>query len=63
MNILNLNVGILNKYVDFIFIYHLINQENIIKIKIIRKEIIENDISIESKLQIIMDTNITDIFI
>ena len=63
MNILNLNVGILNKYVDFIFIYHLINQENIIKIKIIRKEIIENDISIESKLQIIMDTNISDIII
>ena len=63
MNILNLNVGILNKYVDFIFIYHLINQENIINIKIIRKEIIENDISIESKLQIIMDTNITDIII
>ena len=63
MNILNLNVGILNKYVDFIFIYHLINQENIIKIKIIRKEIIENDISIESKLQIIMDINISDIIV
>ena len=63
MNILNLNVGILNKYVDFIFIYHLINQENIIKIKIIRKEIIENDISIKSKLQIIMDINISDIIV
>jgi len=63
MNILNLNVGILNKYVDFIFIYHLTNQENIIKIKIIRKEIIENDISIESKLEIIMDTNISNIIV
>ena len=60
MIIIDLNVGILNKYIDFIFIYHLINEENI-KIKIIRKEIIENDICIESKLNIIIDTNISDI--
>ena len=61
MEIINLNVGILNKYVDFIFIYHLKNDENKIKIKIIRKEIFENDISIETKLFVLMDINISDI--
>ena len=61
MEIINLNVGILNKYVDFIFIYHLKNDENNIKIKIIRKEIFENDISIETKLFVLIDINISDI--
>ena len=61
MVIINLNVGILNKYVDFIFLYHFINDENIIKIKIIRKEILENDISIESKLEVITDIDISKI--
>ena len=61
MVIINLNVGILNKYVDFIFLYYLINEENNIKIKIIRKEVVENDISIESKLETITDINILEI--
>ena len=61
MVIINLNVGILNKYVDFIFLYHFINKENNIKIKIIRKEVLENDISIESKLEVIIDVNICEI--
>ena len=61
MVIINLNVGILNKYVDFIFLYYLINEENNIKIKIIRKEVVENDISKESKLETITDINILEI--
>ena len=61
MTIIDLNCGILNKYIDFIFVYYLIKEENNIKIKIIRKEIIDNDISINSKFNIIMDINISDI--
>ena len=61
MIIINFNCGILNKYIDFIFIYYLINEENNIKVKIIRKEIIDNDISINNKFNIIMDINISDI--
>ena len=59
--IIDLNVGILNKHIDFVFVYHLINDDKNIKIKIIRKEIIENDISIETKLKVLMDINISEI--
>ena len=61
MNIINLSVGILNKFVDFVFIYHLKDEEKNIKIKIIRKEIIENDISKDSDLYVLMDMNISDL--
>ena len=61
MVIIDLNVGILNKHIDFVFVYHLINDDKNIKIKIIRKEIIENDISIETKLKVLMDINISEI--
>lgn len=61
MVILDLNCGILNKNVDFIFIYHLINDNNV-KIIIIRKKIIENDISLDSKLEVVLNGNISDIY-
>ena len=61
MIIIDLNVGILYKYVDFIFIYYLINDDKNIKIKVIRKEIIENDISIYTKLNVLMDVNLSEI--
>ena len=61
MNVIDLNIGILNKYIDFIFVYHLNKDENNIRIKIIRKEIIENDISKDTKLYVLMDINISDI--
>ena len=61
MVILDLNCGILNKYVDFIFIYHLINDNNV-KVIIIRKKIIENDISLDSKLEVVLNGNISDIY-
>ena len=61
MIVINLNCGILNKYIDFIFLYYYINVENNIKTKIIRKEIIENDISKESSIEIIIDKNISEI--
>ena len=61
MNVIDLNVGILNKYIDFIFLYHLNNNESNIRIKIIRKEIIENDISEDTKLYVLMDISISDI--
>ena len=61
MIVIDLNVAILYKYVDFIIVYHLINDENNIKIKVIRKEIIENDISIFTKLKLLIDVNLSEI--
>ena len=61
MVILELNVSILNKFVDFLFIYHMINDSNNLKIIIIRKEIIENDISLHSKLTVVLNKNICNI--
>ena len=61
MIIIDLNVGILHKYVDFVIIYHLVDDEKNVKIKVIRKEIIENDISLYTKLKILMDINFSEI--
>ena len=61
MVILELNVSVLNKFVDFLFIYHMINDSNNLKIIIIRKEIIENDISLNSKLEVVLNKNICNI--
>jgi hypothetical protein len=61
MVILKSNVGILNKFVDFLFIYHLINDSSCLKIIIIRKEIIENDICLNSKLTVVLNKNICNI--
>ena len=61
MVVIDLNVGILCKHVDFLIVYHLINDENTVKIKIIRKEIIENDISLYTKLKILMDINLSQL--
>ena len=61
MNIIDLNVGILHKYVDFVIIYNLVDDEKNVKIKVIRKEIIENDISLYTKLKILMDINFSEI--
>ena len=41
--------------------YHLIDDENNFKIKVIRKEIAENDISLHSKLKVLMDINLSEI--
>ena len=57
MIIIDLNVGIIYKYVDFIIVYHLINDEKNVKIKVIRKQIIENDISLHTKLKVLKDIN------
>ena len=61
MVVIDLNVGILSNHIDFLIVYHLINDENNIKIKIIRKNIIENDISLHSKLKVLMDINLSEI--
>ena len=61
MIIIDLNVGILHKYVDFVIIYHLVDDKKNIKIKVIRKEIIENDISLYTKLKVLMDINLSEI--
>ena len=61
MVVIDLNVGIIYKYVDFIIIYHLINDEKNLKIKIVRKQIIENDISLYTKLKVLMDINFSEI--
>ena len=62
MVVIGLNVAILYKYVDFVIVYHLLQNEKNIKIKILRKEIIENDISLYTKLKVLMDVNISEIF-
>ena len=61
MVVIDLNVGIIYKYVDFIIIYHLINDEKNLKIKVVRKQIIENDISLYTKLKVLMDINFSEI--
>ena len=61
MIIIDLNVGIIYKYVDFIIIYHLINDEKNVKIKVIRKQIIENDISLHTKLKVLKDINFSEV--
>ena len=61
MVVIDLNIGILCKHVDFIIVYHLVKEENNIKIKVIRKEIIENDISLYTKLKVLMDVNLSEI--
>jgi len=61
MVVIDLNVGILCKHVDFLIVYHLINDENNVKIKVIRKEITENDISLYTKLKVLMDINLSEI--
>ena len=61
MVVIDLNVGILCKHVDFLIVYHLINDENNVKIKVIRKEITENDISLYTKLKLLMDINLSEI--
>ena len=61
MVVIDLDVGVLCKHVDFVIIYHLVNEENNIKIKIIRKEVIENDISLYNKLKVLMDINLSEI--
>ena len=61
MIVIDLNVGIIYKYVDFIIVYHLINDEKNLKIKVIRKQIIENDISLYTKLKVLMDINFSEI--
>ena len=58
---IDLNVGILCKHVDLLIVYHLIDDENNFKIKVIRKEIAENDISLHSKLKVLMDINLSEI--
>ena len=57
---LECNCAILNKTIDFVFIYHFLNKENEIKIKIIRKEILENDISVKSDLKVIINENLNE---
>lgn len=61
MIIIDLNVGIIYKYVDFIIVYHLINDEKNVKIKVIRKQIIENDISLHTKLKVLKDINFSEV--
>ena len=61
MIIIDLNVGIIYKYVDFIIIYHLINDEKNVKIKVIRKQIIENDISLHTKLKVLKEINFSEV--
>ena len=61
MIIIDLNVGIIYKYVDFIIVYHLINDEKNVKIKVIRKQIIENDISLHTKLKVLKDINFFEV--
>ena len=61
MVVIDLDVGVLCKHVDFVIIYHLVNEENNIKTKIIRKEVIENDISLYNKLKVLMDVNLSEI--
>ena len=61
MIVIDLNVGIINKYVDFIIVYHSINDEKNLKIKVISKKIIENDISLYTKLKVIKDINFSEI--
>ena len=61
MVVIDLNVGILCKHVDLLIVYHLIDDENNFKIKLIRKEIAENDISLHSKLKVLMDINLSEI--
>ena len=61
MIVIDLNVGILCKHVDLLIVYHLIDDENNFKIKVIRKEIPENDISLHSKLKVLMDINLSEI--
>ena len=61
MIIIDLNVGIIYKYVNFIIIYHLINDEKNVKIKVIRKQIIENDISLHTKLKVLKDINFSEV--
>ena len=60
MIVLECNCSILNKTIDFVFIYHFLNKENEIKIKIIRKEILENDISVKSDLKVIINENLNE---
>ena len=61
MIIIDLNVGIIYKYIDFIIVYHLINDEKNVKIKVIRKQIIENDISLHTKLKVLKDINFSEV--
>ena len=61
MVVIDLNVGILCKHVVFLIVYHLIDDENNVKIKVIRKEIAENDISLHSKLKVLMDIILPEI--
>ena len=61
MIIIDLNVGIIYKYVDFIIVYHLINDEKNVKIKVIRKQIIENDISLHTKLKVLKEINFSEV--
>ena len=61
MVVIDLNVGILCKHVDFLIVYHLIDDENNVKIKVIRKEITENDISLYTKLKVLIDINLSEI--
>ena len=61
MIVIDLNVGILCKHVDFLIVYYLIDDENNVKIKVIRKEITENDNSLHSKLKVLMDINLSEI--
>jgi len=61
MIIIDLNVGIIYKYVDFIIVYHLINDEKNVKIKVIRKQIIENDISLHTKLKVLKNINFSEV--
>ena len=61
MIIIDLNVGIIYEYVDFIIIYHLINDEKNVKIKVIRKQIIENDISLHTKLKVLKEINFSEV--
>ena len=61
MVVIDLNIGILCKHVDLLIVYHLIDDENNFKIKVIRKEIAENDISLHSKLKVLMDINLSEI--
>ena len=61
MVVIDLNVGILCKHVDLLIVYHLIDDENNFKIKVIRKEIAENDISLHSKPKALMDINLSEI--
>ena len=61
MIIIDLNVGIIYKYVDFIIVYHLINDEKNVKIKVIRKQIIENDISLHTKLKVLKEIYFSEV--